>query len=124
MKEWKTIIFGMLVLIVASVATSVAPYFIKLTSIEARAQSAPMPLFTVQSIGGFSSFLSGITSTTGVATVVTDNSTGASSVNFYFQCAPGAKLRLGICPKNGIFVSSQVVCEGSNAQSCNGPSTP
>jgi hypothetical protein len=126
MKRLKIILFGLLALGGGSFTANLGMHFPKTTTGEARAQPAPTatptftPAFTVQNVGGVTAFLSKSASSTGVAVVVTNNSTGASSMNFYFQCFPGTKLEgtLGVCPENGIFVSSQIICEGANAQSC------
>lgn len=117
------ILFALLALAVASLMANLGTHFSNTTDGEARAQPAPTPTpaLTIQSIGPVTAFLSKSVSSSGVAVAVTNNSKGESSINFYFQCFPGTKLEgtLGMCPENGIFVSSQIICEGANAQTCN-----
>jgi hypothetical protein len=115
-----------LIMIVAGLVTFLVMYFaIHLTTSsgeEAMAQSAtatPTPQFTIQQMGQFNAYLSGITSVTGVAVAVTNNVTEESSINFYFQCIPKAKVgKLGTCPDSGIFVQSQAVCNAQSPQAC------
>jgi hypothetical protein len=118
------ILFALLALTLASLMVNLGTHFSNTTDGDARAQAAPTatptPALTIQGMGAVSAFLSKSVSSSGVAVAVTNNSKGESSMNFYFQCFPGTKLEgtLGVCPENGIFVSSQIICEGANAQTC------
>jgi hypothetical protein len=122
MRHFRMILIGFLALISGLLVTNVAVHLAVSATDEAHAQTTPTPLFSVQEIGPFNVFPNSSTSIAGIATVVTNNSNLKSSINVYFPCVPGSSLGKfgpGTCPANGIFVSTQEICEGpASDQTC------
>lgn len=89
------------------------------------AAPAPTPAYTVNEFAAlaFRASPGGNGDTNGVVMVVTSNATEQSSINFYYQCAPGSNLgQLGKCPSDGFVVFSAPVCTSptmnANGVSC------
>jgi hypothetical protein len=112
------IVIGLLVLVFGFLAISTSG-FMKSAVGQANAQCcptpapAPTPALSITSVGAlaYRATPGNSANTNGVVLVVTDNATGKTSVNFYYQCAPGDDLgKLGKCPSDGFKVFSRTVC--------------
>ncbi|MGB8682445.1 MAG: hypothetical protein WCD12_06130 [Candidatus Binatus sp.] len=117
----RQIVFGLLVIAFGFLAMSSSIYLLKSNVDEANAQATccpvaspvPTPAYTVNEFAAlaFRASPGGVGDTNGAVLVVTSNATEQSSINFYYQCAPGADLgKIGKCPTDGLVVFSAPVC--------------
>lgn len=117
----RQIVFGLLVVAIGFLAMSARIPFMESTVDEADAQvptptptQTPTSAFNVSTAGllTYRAAPGGIGNTNGVVLLVTSNATGETTLNFYYQCAPGDTLgtAIGKCPQDGFVVFSAPVC--------------
>jgi hypothetical protein len=128
----RQIVVGLLVLAFGFLAMSTSIRFTKSTVDRANAQDVSptatptsTPFVSISTVGllAYRASPSGVGDTNGAVLLVTSNVTGQTSINFYYQCAPGANLGKSLaCPTNGFIVFSTPVCTypatGSEGTGC------